>query len=475
MKDNMRPFILAGEHVYTDDSISVLNKYTEEPIANIALATSDHIEKAICAAKGVTEALRDLSGKDRQDILTYIADRIELDKEEFSEVICHEVGKTIKEARGEVARCIETFRLASQVSLQLDDQVVSLGDDASLAMYKGLIRRVPIGLVSCITPFNFPANLVAHKVAPAIAAGCPFILKPALNTPMSALMIGDIIRESDLPRRSFSILSCRDEDASAMITDDRIKMFTFTGSSKVGWKLKQRARYKRVTLELGGNAACVVEPDVEDLNDLADRLVNAAYAQAGQSCISLQRLYIHQDIYNTLKSMLVERVQKLVVGDPSDASTDVGGLISHMDAERVEQWIKDAVDGGAVLLAGGKKEGVCVTPAILEEVDRKQKLMKEEVFGPVMVLNSYNCFEEVIDEVNDSRYGLQAGVFTQDKQKINKAWDRLEVGGVMINEVPTWRADAMPYGGVKESGCGHEGVKYAVEEMTVPRLCVIKE
>jgi acyl-CoA reductase-like NAD-dependent aldehyde dehydrogenase len=334
-------------------------------------------------------------------------------------------------------------------------------------------KRVPLGPCAFITPWNFPLNLVAHKIAPAIACGCPFVLKPASTTPIGALTIGDILAEADLPAGAFSILPLDTSDADALVTDDRIRKLSFTGSTKVGWQLRDRASKKHVTMELGGNAACVVERDA-DLADAVDRNVFGGYYQSGQSCISVQRILVHASIYDAFRAMFVAAVKALKMGDPRDEDTFIGPIISDKEAERIERTIQDAVARGGKLLCGGTRRGRMVEPAVLENVPHDAEATCEEIFGPVTTLTPFAEFDDAVRLVNDSRYGLQVGVFTNDINKIQHAWDEMDVGGVLINEVPSFRVDHMPYGGTKDSGLGREGIRWAIDSMTEPRLLVIR-
>jgi acyl-CoA reductase-like NAD-dependent aldehyde dehydrogenase len=334
-------------------------------------------------------------------------------------------------------------------------------------------QRVPVGPCGFITPWNFPLNLVAHKIAPAIACGCPFVLKPASYTPISALILGEILAETDLPAGAFSILPMRSADAAALAEDERIKKLSFTGSASVGWDLRDRARKKHVTLELGGNAAVIVDRDAY-LDDAVKRCVFGGYYQSGQSCISVQRIYVHREVYDSFRDKFVEAVRALVVGNPRDEKTFVGPIISEDDAKRIEQSIKNGIQKGGRLLCGGGRKGRLIEPAVLEGVPQDADASCEEIFGPVTLLDVFAEFDQALASVNNSHYGLQAGVFTRDIGKIQKAWDELDVGGVMINEVPSWRADQMPYGGSKDSGLGREGIRWAIESMTDLRLLVIR-
>ena len=339
--------------------------------------------------------------------------------------------------------------------------------------YEAIWKRVPIGPCSFISPFNFPLNLAAHKVAPALAVGCPFVLKPASRTPLGALIIGEVLAETDLPEGAFSILPATRDGADLFTTDDRLKLLSFTGSPDVGWALKAKAGRKKVVLELGGNAAVVVDRDA-DLDDAVERIVFGAFYQSGQSCIGVQRILIQADIYDELRDRLVQKTRTLVCGDPKDEATFIGPMIDVSEAKRLEDWIAEAVDGGATLLCGGGRDGAMLEPSLLEKVGKETKLNREEAFGPVATLQPFTDFEAALDEVNDSRFGLQAGILTSDLNKAMMAWDRLEVGGVVIGDVPSYRVDNMPYGGVKDSGLGREGVRFAMEDMTEIRNLVIR-
>jgi acyl-CoA reductase-like NAD-dependent aldehyde dehydrogenase len=339
--------------------------------------------------------------------------------------------------------------------------------------YSGKWKRVPIGVCSFISPFNFPLNLAAHKVAPAIAAGCPFVLKPASLTPIGALIIGEILAETDLPEGAFSILPCTRDGAGRFTTDERLKLLSFTGSPGVGWDLKAKAGKKKVILELGGNAAVVVDEDA-DLEDAVERIIVGAFYQSGQSCIGVQRILIHENVYEAFKSKLVEQTKKLKSGDPKDPDTFIGPMISEKEASRLHGWIEEAVGDGATLLCGGSRDGAMLEATLLENVPGDHDVVCKEAFGPVAVLSSFSSFDRALEEVNNSEFGLQAGVFTRDIYRAEKAWRKLEVGGVIIGDIPSWRVDHMPYGGVKDSGLGREGIRWAMEDMTEIRLMVLR-
>jgi len=372
-----------------------------------------------------------------------------------------------------VGRLIDTFRVAAEEAVRIDGEMPNLEISARAKGYRGMVKRVPIGPCSFISPFNFPLNLAAHKVAPAIAAGCPFVLKPASRTPIGAIIIGEVLAETDLPKGAFSILPCHREGADLFTTDERFKLLSFTGSPDVGWDLKARAGKKPVILELGGNAAVIVDEDA-DLNDAVERIVFGAFYQSGQSCIGVQRILIHDAIYDELKTRLVEKTAALKMGDPKDEDTFIGPVISEGEATRLENWINEAVDAGATLLVGGKRNGAMLEATLLENAPKGTNIVEEEAFGPVAVISRFSDFDDALNTVNDSKFGLQAGIFTRDLYKAQKAWDELEVGGVVIGDVPSWRVDNMPYGGVKDSGLGREGIRWAINDMTEERLLVIR-
>jgi acyl-CoA reductase-like NAD-dependent aldehyde dehydrogenase len=369
---------------------------------------------------------------------------------------------------------IDTFRIAAGEATRIGGEVLELQVSERSRGYRGMTRRVPIGACSFITPFNFPLNLVAHKVAPAIAAGCPFVLKPSERTPIGALIIGEVLAETDLPDGAFSILPCTTGDASPLVEDDRIALLSFTGG-QIGWQLKARAGRKKVTLELGGNAACIVDADPGvPLETLIERLTFGAYYQSGQSCISVQRIYVHRAVYDSVRDRLAAAVRALRMGDPRDEAVSVGPVIDEAAAHRITQWIDDAVARGATRLVGGERAGTMVPAALLEHVPHDCDLYTQEAFGPVALIEPFDDFDEAVARVNDSAYGLQAGVFTGALANALHAWDRLEVGGVIVGDVPSFRVDNMPYGGVKRSGLGREGVRSAIDDMTEPRLLVIR-
>lgn len=467
------PYYLANEPVFSTEKLDVFDKYSGERMARVGLADAAAIEAAIAAASDAAEAMREMPSYRRQAILAHCASRFQERFDELADALCGEAGKPIKDARGEVTRLIDTFRYAAEESVRLGGEILDMEISARATGYQGFVRRVPIGPCSFISPFNFPLNLAAHKIAPALAVGCPFVLKPASRTPLGALIIGEVLAETELPKGAFSILPCPRSGAEQFTTDERLKLLSFTGSPDVGWALKAKAGKKKVILELGGNAACVVDQDT-DLDDAVSRIVIGAFYQSGQSCIGVQRVLVHQRIYDEFKSKLVAAAGELKSGDPRDPETFVGPMISEKEACRVERWVNEAVQEGATLLCGGKRQGALYEATLLEGVSRSCSLYAEEAFGPVACLGSFSDFDEALSEVNDSKYGLQAGVFTRDIYKAMRAWRKLEVGGVVVGDIPSWRVDHMPYGGVKDSGLGREGIRSSMEDMTEPRLMVLR-
>lgn len=467
------PYYLASEPHYANTDLDVTNKYTQEVATKVALADADVIDKAIAAAEKAQPAMAAMAPYERQAVLEHCVKRFTERADELAQALCIEAGKPIKDAKGEVSRLIDTFKIAAEESVRINGETVNLEISARAKGYQGMTKKVPIGPCSFISPFNFPLNLAAHKVAPAIAAGCTFVLKPASRTPIGALIIGEVLAETDLPKGAFSILPCSRDGADLFTTDERLKLLSFTGSPDVGWALKAKAGKKPVVLELGGNAACVVDEDA-DIEDAIDRVIVGAYYQSGQSCISVQRLLVHSKIYDEFKSRYVEKVKALVSGDPSDEDTFIGPMISEGEAERLHGWIEEAKDKGATILCGGTRDGAMLQATVMENVPKDCDASAEEAFGPLSILVPFDDYDEALNEVNNSRYGLQAGVFTRDIYKAHKAWDVLEVGGVVIGDVPSWRVDNMPYGGVKDSGLGREGIRYAIEDMSETRLMVIR-
>ena len=467
-------YLIAGQPEDTGDDLEVLDKHSGVVATRVALAGPQAIERAIAAASAARTALRRMPPHERQAALEQVVLRLRARAEELALVLCIEAGKPLRDARGEVTRLIDTFKLAAEEATRIEGATLNLEISPRAAGYRGFTRKVPVGVCSLITPFNFPLNLVAHKVAPAIAAGCPFLLKPSERTPVSALILGQILAETRLPRGAFSVLPCRLEHVAPLVEDERIALLSFTGSGKVGWVLKARAGRKRVTLELGGNAACVVDEDqAPRLDHIADRLTLGAYYQSGQSCISVQRILVHRSLLGPLREALLARVRGLRAGDPRDESTTLGPMIDEAAAARLHGWIEEARGAGATVLCGGARSGATLEATLLEGVPRHLPLHAEEAFGPVALLEPFDTFDEALALVNDSQYGLQAGVFTGALDRAMRAWDELEVGGVVVGDIPSFRVDSMPYGGVKGSGLGREGVRSAIEDMSETRLLVL--
>jgi len=469
------PYYLANAAVAANTDLAVLDKYSGKRATRVALADAATVRKAIAAAHRARPAMAALPPDARRDVLEHCVRRFGERQEELAQALCIEAGKPIGDARGEVTRLIDTFRIAAGEATRIDGEMPELQISPRTRGYRGLVKRVPIGACSFITPFNFPLNLVAHKVAPAIAAGCPFVLKPSERTPVGALIIGEVLAETDLPKGAFSILPCRIEDSAALVEDERIALLSFTGGL-VGWDLKARAGRKKVVLELGGNAACIVDADPgAPLDAVVERLVSGAYYQSGQSCISVQRIYVHASQYDRLRRKLKAAVAGLRAGDPQDPKVFIGPMIDEAAAQRVERWIAAAVKDGAKRLVAGARKGNLLSASLLERVPHGCDLYRREAFGPVAMIEPFDDFDAALDMANDSDFGLQAGVFTGDLAHAMRAWDRLEVGGVIVGDIPSFRVDNMPYGGVKLSGFGREGVRSAIADMTEPRLLVIRD
>lgn len=467
------PLYLNNDPVQPNTDLAVTDKYTGQVAFRTALATPDVIDAAIAGAVRAAAPMAALPSYERQAVLDHCVRRFRERFDELAFALCVEAGKPIADAEGEVTRLIDTFRIAAEEATRIYGEVQPLDISPRAKGYIGMWKRVPIGPCSFISPFNFPLNLAAHKIAPAIAVGCPFVMKPASLTPLGAIIIGEVLAETPLPKGAFSILPASRDGADQFTTDERLKLLSFTGSPAVGWDLKARAGKKKVVLELGGNAAVVVDADA-DLDHALARIVFGGYYQSGQSCIHVQRVIVHEAVYDRFRDMLAAKVKTLVMGDPKDRATFIGPMISAREAERLKGWIDAAVAAGATLLAGGGCQGAMLEPALLENVPRSADLYREEAFGPAVILSRFADWQAAIDEVNDSKFGLQAGLFTRDIHKVLDAWDTLEVGGVLVNDVASFRVDNMPYGGVKDSGLGREGVRFAMEDMTEIRNLVIR-
>ena len=467
-----RKLLIAGEWVETDEWIDVRSPYDGSVVARVPSCGAEQARTAVDAAE---EAMRSpLPAHERASILDRVAGALEERADEAARLISAEAGKPLKAARVEAARAVSTYTMAAVEARKLAGDVVPM--DASPAGVGKLAYtiRVPIGVVGAISPFNFPLNLVAHKIAPALAAGCAVVLKPAGQTPLSALLLAELETDAGLPPGWLSVLcGPASEIGDVLVEDERVRLITFTGSAGVGWKLRERAPRKRVNLELGNATPVIVAADA-DLDDAAARLAANAFSFAGQSCISVQRIYVERSAYDGFVERFVPRVDALVVGDPGDDSTDVGPLIAPSERDRVLAWIEEARDAGAQILAGGTLDGELLRPTVIANAPPDAKVSSEEVFGPVCTVSAYDTLDEAVALANGTRYGLQAGIFTRDLKAALAASSALEFGGVTVNEAPTFRADQMPYGGVKDSGNTREGPAYAVSEMTEERLVVLQ-
>jgi acyl-CoA reductase-like NAD-dependent aldehyde dehydrogenase len=471
----LTPYWTAGRPATSTDVLEVRSPFDGRLAGRTTTAAPDDVEAAVAAADAARGVCAATPAHVRAASLDHVSRRLGERSEEIAALITAESGKPLKWARLEVSRAVSTFRWGAEEARRWSGTLQRLDTDPAATGRMALVRRVPRGPVLGIAPFNFPLNLVAHKVAPAIAVGTPIVLKPAPATPLTALLLGELLAETDLPAGAWSVLPVPNEVAAELVRDPRLPVVSFTGSVPVGWSIRESVPRKHVTLELGGNAAVVVAPDQDDdaLAYAAGRIATFAMYQAGQSCISVQRVFAHRDVAGVLTERVVEAVQKLVTGEPTDPATDVGPLIDENAARRVESWVAEAVAAGATLLTGGTRDGATVAPTVLTDAPPTAKVSCEEVFGPVVVIDAVESLDEAFDRVNDSRFGLQAGVFTRDLQVAFHAARVLDVGGVVIGDVPSFRADQMPYGGVKDSGTGREGVHAAMEDLTEERVLVL--
>ena len=443
-------------------------------MGRVTVATRADARQAVSHAVASLRRTRALPRWKRREILEDVAGALIEQKERFAQLIVAEAGKPVRLARSEVDRAVLTFKTAAEEAARTGGESIPLDLTEGNEGRWGLVQRFPVGPVLAITPFNFPLNLVAHKLAPALAAGCPLILKPAPQTPFTALALGEVILKAGWPQEALAVLPLSNADTAWLAEkEDRIKLISFTGSSKVGWELKIHSGRKRVLLELGGNAALIVHSDWPDLDEAAGRTAHAAFGYAGQSCVSVQRVFVERSVFQSFLWRVVDHTSKMVTGDPSDEATEVGPLVRLSEAERVESWIKEAVENGAKLVAGGERRGSMITPAILTGTKPGMKVRDEELFGPVVAIEPYDDFEQALADVNHSKYGLQAGLLTRDAGRILTAFRELEVGALIVGDTPSWRLDPMPYGGVKDSGLGREGIRSAIEEMTEPRMLMM--
>ncbi len=463
------PIYLAGEFVRAGTPLEVRDPATGELVATTWQAGSDELETATRAAVAAFGATRRLASYERRDALAHVAERISQDADELGELLSRESGKPIRDARSEVARGALTFRTAAEEALRINGEWLPLDWSAANRGRSGIVRRYPIGPIAGISPFNFPLNLAAHKVAPAIAAGCSIVLKPPSKDPLVMLRVAQYLAETNLPKGAVSILPMDRPTGDRMVADDRFKLLSFTGSPSVGWKMKAEAGKKKVVLELGGNAGAIVD-ETADLDWAVARLAFGAFAYAGQVCISVQRIYVVEAIFEEFQRRFVETVRQLHVGSPLDPATDLGPMVDARAVARTHEWVGEALAGGARALTGGEPNGLFYPPTVLVDVPKDARVCGEEVFAPVVNLFPVRDFAAGLAAINDSQFGLQCGVFSNDLERTLAAHDELEVGGVIVNDVPTWRTDAMPYGGVKDSGIGREGLRWSIEDMTEPRL-----
>jgi glyceraldehyde-3-phosphate dehydrogenase (NADP+) len=467
-----RGFLLNGQWLSEGERLEVRSPFDQHLVGATFRPQTSHLEMAIQAAVQAFEVTRKLPSYERQRILRSVAQGIIDRREEFARTIALEAGKPLRTARAEVERAIFTFSIASEESTRIYGQWLPMDLQAFAAGRWAMVRRFPLGAIAAITPFNFPLNLVAHKWAPALAAGCTLVHKPASQTPLSSLLLAELVEQAGWPAGALNVLPLSSRDAELLVADERLKMLSFTGSAAVGWDLKKKAGKKRVTLELGGNAGVLIHHDA-DLEYASERCAAGGFSYAGQSCISVQRIFVHSSVMEGFLAAFVPRVQKLRMGDPLEEATEVGPMISEADARRAEEWINEAIAVGAQLLCGGKRNGPLLEPTVLTGTRPEQRVNCREVFAPVVTVESYGDFGEAVRRVNDSPYGLQAGVFTRDAKLLLHAYEELEVGGVIAGDVPTFRIDHMPYGGVKDSGLGREGLRYALEEMTEQKILVV--
>ncbi len=463
------PIFLAGDFVRTGSPLEVRDPATGELVATTWQAGPEELERATVAAVAAFDKTRRLASFERRDALAHVAERISQDADELADLLTRESGKPIRDAKGEVARGALTFRTAAEEALRINGEWLPLDWSAANRGRSGIVRRYPIGPVAGISPFNFPLNLAAHKVAPAIAAGCSIVLKPPSKDPLVMLRIAGYLAETDLPKGAVSILPMDRPTGDRMVADDRFKLLSFTGSPSVGWKMKAEAGKKKVVLELGGNAGAIVD-ETADLDWAVARLAFGAFAYSGQVCISVQRIYAVEAIFEEFQRRFVAKVRELQMGNPLDPATDLGPMVDAKAVARTHEWVGEALDRGARALIGGQPDGLFYPPTVLVDVPKDARVCGEEVFAPVVNLFAVPDFAAAVAELNDSRFGLQCGLFTNDLERTLLAHDQLEVGGVIVNDVPTWRTDAMPYGGVKDSGIGREGLRWSIEDMTEPRL-----
>ncbi|HNZ42277.1 MAG TPA: aldehyde dehydrogenase family protein [Bacteroidales bacterium] len=462
---------VGGNFKETASKITVVNSYSNQVFAEVSLASANELETAIKAAQDVKKTIAHLASFHRYAILMDIAGLLRTERQRLANVLAMEACKPVKLALAEVDRAIQVFVVAAEESKRLPKEYISMDWTPAGQGREGLVKYFPVGLVAGISPFNFPLNLAVHKIAPAIAAGCPIILKPSSSTPLSALELARLVDKTELPKGALSVLPMDRKTGNLLVTDERFNLLSFTGSPEVGWKMKSDAGKKKVVLELGGNAGVIITASA-DIGKAVGKCVAGGFSYAGQVCIHTQRIFVHKSIVEDFTALFVEKVKQLRQGAPEHPETDISAMIDEKNAMRVESWVNEAVAGGARLLCGGQRKGSFFEPTVISSAKNSMNICCCEIFGPVVVLEPYEDFEKAVEEVNNSRYGLQAGVFTDSVAEMDYAFDNLEVGGVIINDVPTFRTDHMPYGGIKDSGLGREGVKYAILDMMEPRLLV---
>lgn len=465
------PIYAAGEFVTTQHELLVKNPHDGNTIARTWQADAAALEKCITAAQQVQTALREIPSWKRYTILRKISDKITTDRHHLATVLCRESGKPLRYALGEIDRAAQTFLIAAEETKRLPKEYISLDWTPAGEHKEGFVKYFPIGIVAGIAPFNFPMNLAVHKIAPAIAAGCPIILKPASSTPLSTLELARIIDETEWPKGALSVLPMNRSAGNQLVTDERFSLLSFTGSPEVGWEMKKNAGKKKVVLELGGNAGVIVARTA-DIEDALRKCLVGGFAYSGQICIHAQRIFVHASLFSTFIQRFTEMVKTLKNGNPEDNATDVGAMIDEENAIRVEAWVNEAVAAGAKVLCGGRRDKSFFYPTLMTDTTSRMKVNCEEVFGPVVIVESFDNFTEAVRMINDTRFGLQAGIFTNDASEIDAAFSNIQTGGVIINDVPTFRVDHMPYGGVKDSGLGREGVKYAIHDMLEARILV---
>ncbi len=462
---------VGGKFTKTDNIIEVLNPFDNSIVGKTYLAGKNELEDSLLRAKKVKEEMKYLPVYKKYKILNEIASQLKDKKEEFAEIIATEACKPMKYAINEVERAIQSFIIASEESKRLPKEYFSLDWSFFGDNKEGLVKYFPVGIIAGIAPFNFPLNLAVHKIAPAIAAGCPIIIKPSRNTPLSVLKLSQLIDNTELPKGAFSVLPMDREAGNQLVTDERIALLTFTGSSEVGWKMKSNCGKKKVLLELGGNAGVLVS-ETADIDLAVNKCVTSAFAFSGQVCIHAQRIYVHSSVFNQFIDKFIDKTKMLKYGNPLNINTDISAMIDENNAIRIESWVNEAVNQGAKVLIGGKRSGTYFEPTVLTNTNQNMNVCCLEAFGPIVNIEKYDSFNLAVDAINNSDYGLQAGIFTDKQSEITYAFNNIEVGGLMINDVPTFRVDNMPYGGVKNSGLGREGVKYSIFEMLEPKLLV---